>query len=181
VVTRVERQQADVANLARRRAIVLTRAGVPLPRRLDVDLAGRVRKAEDTGWKNRDYVGSDGGGGRVDEHRTRVLHVIHVRHVRAGRGRVDVRCKEGVANLDEAINVLVSQIKSRRRTRGRPYRYERKDVVFGRCSGRYTASRSDSAAPSECPTVMTLVDPYSDMVFRTALRTALAVLHPVSE
>jgi hypothetical protein len=112
----------------------------------------------------------------TDEQHTRILHVVDVRDVRAGRGRVDVRRKEGVADLYGAVSVRSFRMKSRRRTRGRPYRYERKAVVFGRCSGRYTASRSESAAPSECPTVMTLVDPYSDMVFCTAARTVVAVL-----
>jgi hypothetical protein len=63
VVTRIERQQAHVTNLARRRAVVLTRADVPLPRRLDVDLARRVRKAEDTWRKDWNYMKSGGREG----------------------------------------------------------------------------------------------------------------------
>jgi hypothetical protein len=51
-----------------------------------------------------------------------------------------------------------------------------KVVVVGRCSGRYTASRSEIAAPSEWPTVMTLVAPYVLIVFLTAARMGAAVL-----
>ena len=49
------------------------------------------------------------------------------------------------------------------------------------CSGRYTASSSAIAAPSECPTSVTFFAPYFETPVFTAARTLAAVLEELRE